>query len=98
MKNKKENQPQQPTKLLLNRKQGKNLKEFVPASKNAVREMNTFKTPSDYNRTFKTEFEPIELFPEWPGDEEAKVKTNSMLNLKFHFYHIYNILLCKKGF
>lgn len=72
MKNKKENQSTKPT---VSRKQGKNIKDFVPPSKNAVREMNHFKQPSEFNRSFKAEFEPIELFPEWPGDEEAKVKS-----------------------
>lgn len=70
VKNKKENAQ----KSGIQRKQGKALKEFVPPSKNAIREMNFFKAPTEINRTFKIEFEPVELFPEWPGDEEAKVK------------------------
>jgi hypothetical protein len=76
MKNKKENQASKPS---ITRKQGKNVKEFVPPSKNAVREMNQFKPPSDYNRPFKPEFEPIDLFPEWPADEETKVKIKKFL-------------------
>lgn len=80
MKNKKENQ--QTSKPTVNRKQGKNVKEIVPPSKNAVREMNHFKTPTEFNRAFKPEFEPIDLFPEWPGDEEAKV--NLIFYTKFY--------------
>ena len=70
-KNKKENVQ----KTTISRKQGKNVKDFVPLSKNAVREMNYLKPPTEINRNFKNDFQPIELFPEWPGDEEAKVNS-----------------------
>jgi len=72
-KNKKDVLPTQ--KSSIPKKQGKNPKEFVPSSKNAIREMNYFNLPNEINRNFKNEFEPIDLFPEWPGDEEAKVKS-----------------------
>ncbi len=62
-----------PTKLNIQRKQGKSVKEFVPPSKNSVREMIYFKQPSEMNRKFKADFEPIDLFPEWPSEEEVKV-------------------------
>ena len=55
------------------KKKGKLTKDFAPQSKNPVREMNPFKIPNEFTRTFKNEFEPIDLFPEWPGDEEARV-------------------------
>jgi len=79
-KNKKENQP----KATIQRKQGKNVKEFVPSSKNSVREMNYFKQPTEMNRIFKADFEPIELFPEWPTDEEIKVKLNLQIIILFY--------------
>lgn len=60
-------------KITNQKKKGKILKDFVPVSKNAVREMIPFKTPSEFLRTFKNEFEPIDLFPEWPTEEEVKV-------------------------
>ena len=60
-------------KLQVQRKQGKNFKDFIPPTKNNLREMNIIKPTNLTNRIFESEYEPIEIFPEWPGDEQARV-------------------------
>jgi hypothetical protein len=60
-------------KITNQKKKGKNVKDFVTQAKNPIREMIPLKIPNDFTRSFKNEIEPIDLFPEWPTDEEIKV-------------------------
>jgi len=60
-------------KITNQKKKGKIARDFVPPSKNPIRDMIPFKIPNDFTRSFKNEFEPIDLYPEWPTEEEIKV-------------------------
>lgn len=61
-------------------KSGRQLKDFVPQTTNIQRELTSLVPPDQFSRDFIPYLEPKKLFPEWPGDEEAKVKYNIFLN------------------
>jgi len=55
-----------------NYKAGKPLKDILPANSKPPREGTVVKVEGEpeLNRTY--EFEPMPMFPEWPGNEDAK--------------------------
>ena len=55
------------------KKQGRPLKDIVPATTKPTREMIPLSVPDNVNKEFFSEYELFEIFPEWPGNEVANV-------------------------
>ena len=51
---------------------GKPLKDILPANSKPPREGLVAKMEGEPELTRTYEFEPLEMLPEWPGNEEAK--------------------------
>lgn len=61
-----------------NKKEPRNLKELVPPSSREPRVNNQIKVPDNVSklpqRNFVPPLQPVKIFPEWPSNEEIKVK------------------------
>ena len=55
-----------------NFKAGKALKDILPPNSKAPREGQVARVEGEPEVTRSYEFEPLEMLPEWPGNEEAK--------------------------
>ena len=55
---------------------GRPLKEVVPPFSKEPRDYYIGKIDETLTRDYKCLSEPSEIFPEWPGNEEAKVMDN----------------------
>jgi len=55
-----------------NFKAGKALKDILPANSKAPREGQVARMEGEPEVTRSYEFEPLEMLPEWPGNEEAR--------------------------
>jgi len=71
-----------------NKREGRKTKDFVPLSSKEVRVNNSIKIPHDISklpvRNFTSHLSPTKIFPEWPSNEEIKVK-----NYKFEIFCYY---------
>jgi hypothetical protein len=66
---------QQKEAVIKPKKQGKQLKDFLPSTiKNNPHEQIPLKIPDQINREYVPLIQPNHLAQEWPGDEEAMVK------------------------
>ena len=70
-----------------NKKEPRNIKEIVPLSSKEPRINNQIKNPDNFaklpQRNFVSPLEPVKLFPEWPSDDDIKVKKYSIINYTF---------------
>lgn len=55
-----------------NFKAGKALKDILPANSKAPREGQVARMEGEPEVSRSYEFEPLEMLPEWPGNEEAR--------------------------
>ncbi len=77
MKNKNTNVNNNSSKSFHHFKNGKILKEFIPSSFQNYRIMNPLYNYEDFtikkSRDYIPPFEPFDIFPEWPSEEEVEV-------------------------
>ena len=63
----------------INKKEPRNIKDLVPIASKEPRVNNQIKIPDNLlkwpQRNFVSPIQPVKSFPEWPSNDEIKVKT-----------------------